>query len=347
MTPRSTRSPLVEQTDLLLVAALAVAAAGAVVGGVHDEPLRVALAAPLVLLAPGYALVAVVFPESARPVETGGADAPNVGSLGARLHDRSGLTGVERFALSVAASAALAALVAFVESFVVGVYAAPFALALAGFTVCAAVLAVARRRALPPSLRSGVDPVTRLRLVHARHFAFDPSTGRAGVPFEATSRRDVLVNLVLVGSVVVFLAGVGAAAVIPQGQAYTEFYTVANGSGGNASLVGAAATGPADRTLVVANHEGHAVDYTVVETRQRVVNGTVTGSRVVSTTSRTVAANGTWTRPVALGGVRGGPNVRLRFALYKGNASGSPDLTLRLWYRGNAGRRGDLAPVSA
>lgn len=296
-------------TDLVVTATLALVGIGGFLALGPSFPALV-LALPLLIVLPGYALVALLYPRNA---------------------EASSMGVVPRFALAIALSAAIAPIVAVGANFVTGIYARPVLATIAAITLVTTVFAAIRRLRVPTEARVSMSPGRRLGSWTTRYFGGTTNL-HARTPLEARRGRDVFLNLVVLAAILVFAASVGIAAVIPQKDAYSEAY-LATTNNGNLSLVESPASmTSAQRNTLVAvidNHEGHSQKYTV-EVRSQVVNsqGAVQKESVVKTESKTVPAGGEWRMSVPPT-----PNGnRIAVNVYKGdrNAQNKPDFHLTL-----------------
>ncbi|WP_135828654.1 DUF1616 domain-containing protein [Halorussus halobius] len=339
--------------DLAVVVGLVVATALAVVlPGVRDSMVRVALGAVFVLVAPGYALTAALFPEAKRsrasdsgPGEAGpegesnseggarresGATAPassdssspDASGLGFRsLGGRGTVTLPERALFSVALSVVVVPLVALVVNFTpwdVGL--ASLAVSLGALTLAAVAVAAVRRRRVPADERFRVP--AREWADAARSELLDPA-----------SRADAVLDGVLVAAVVVAVAGGAYAVAGPQqGQSFTEFYVLGENETGDLVADDYPETlGPGENATVVVgidNHEGQSTAYEVVVRLQRVTveggNATVAESRRVDRFRETVGANETVERRHAVRPETTGDRLRLQYLLYRDDVPAEP-----------------------
>lgn len=317
--------------DLAAVAALALASAGAVaVPVVRDSPLRVVLGLLLVVVLPGYAVVAALFPERgpARGGDTasgGDADDPTPPTPGRdrRLLRDDGVDGVERVALSVGVSVAVVPLVGLaLAASPWGLRTGPVVAAVGGLTLVATAVAARRRRALPPADRFAVPYREWWAAMRSALLAPD-------------SRADLALNVVLAASVLAAAASVGFAVAVPRsGQGFTELYLLAEDDSGALVADGYPTEfvrgEPRSLVVGVENHEGEPVSYTLVVLvqRVRVENGsaTVVAEREVTSFSPRVAANGTWRRSHDVAPAMVGADLRLSYLLYEGTPPADPSV---------------------
>lgn len=279
-------------TDVL-VAAAAVAAFAPVV---RDTPVRITVAVPFVLFAPGYALVSALFPE-APGEEPGGS--PGLGTAA-------------RVVVSVAASAVVVPALGFVLTATPnGFSLVGFFLVVGAFTVAGTVVAAVRRRRLPPESRYTVayrPPVARLQA----------ELGGAGPHWT--------LQIALAVTVLLAVSSAAYAVFVPsQSNGFTEFY-VSNGTGEHS--VGEYPTELVyDRstrlTAAVANRERQPMAYSLVVQLQRVrIEGNrtvVLERRELARTTRRVSPGRTWQfRPTVTPTLRAEDRqLRLVYLLYR------------------------------
>jgi uncharacterized membrane protein len=263
---------------------------------VRETPLRTVVALPVLLLVPGWVVVAAVFPAAGGPGDA----------------RRSGIDGLERVALAVAVS------IPVLTGIGLALALAPIQLGLA--TVLPALnlvvllgvaLAVRRRRALPESQRFHV-PVRRWF-----------RDRRAAMRSAERTRRETLLTALLGISVLVALAGVTYAVAAPyQGETYTEFYLLTEN--GTQGLVAAdypyngTVGEPTAITVGIENHEGERTNYTVTAQLQRLGNQT---STVVELDRFDVDIdhNETWHGSRTFEPTVSGDDIRLVYLLYRGS----------------------------
>lgn len=305
--------------DLLVVAVATLAAAVAIlVGGVAWRPLRIALALPVLLFWPGYAIVSAAFPEA--------ADRGRELTLG----------GLERLVLSMTVSIAVVPIVAYVLNFTpFGIRLRPLLVAVTGVTVGFVLVAFARRARLSAEDRFEIRWGASLGAVGTY---FTPRRDRlnpAG-PFEARTDRQVLFNVLLVASVAVLLLSVGYAAVSsPDEDAqFTEFYLLAENETGD--LVADHDTFPTEITggetvhVAIENHEGETRTYTTVVLLQSVAADgdelQVQEEDELDRFETTVEPDETEITPYEIQPTMSGEEMRVTFLLYVGEAPDDPSI---------------------
>jgi uncharacterized membrane protein len=311
--------------DLVAVSVLAWVGAGAVVHpATAGTPVAVALGLPVVLLWPGYAVVAGLYPER--------------DALGGGIEGAAG--GFERLVLSVGLSLAASPLVALATNYTLwGVRPTPVFVGLAGVTSLAAVAAALRRRQLPSDRRY------RPRLGRA--------VGRAASAAIPERPLEGLFVGVVVVAVLVSVASVGYLAVTPRhGETFTEFYLLTEDATGEyvASDYPTSFVQGESKPLVVGvtNREHRPVTYTVVVELQRVEtpvgtgnatagtaevgNGSEAGARVVEETELRrfedvrLEQGQQWRRRHEVAPNRTGRDLRLTYLLYRDEVPADPTI---------------------
>ncbi|WP_336003509.1 DUF1616 domain-containing protein [Halorientalis halophila] len=281
------------------------------------------LGGAFLFFAPGYVLVAALFPGSARGTGSG--------------RTAFTLTFPERVAVSFGASLTLLPLLALVVAVVGPLSTGRVVGVVAGFAVLTALVATVRRLRLPAERRYSVPTGQWL------------SRGRAFLT--GGSALTTAINLCLAISV---LAGLGMGAyafATPQpGPEYSELALVTdNGSAGYVSgdyPTNLTRGQPAQLTVSVENQYREPVEYTVVSELQQVQTFDER-IRVVSETeqhrfSRTIEPGQTWYQPHRIRPQQAGTDQRLVYYLYRGDApadanGSSADRTVQLWVNVSTG----------
>lgn len=287
--------------DLTAVAALVVAyAAVAALGWVGTLP-GIVLGVAYVLVAPGYALVAALFPEAD---EAGGLGKLRLPSAGLPL----------RAVLGVGASMVVVPLLGVALNLSpVGMGPLPLVGAVGAFALGFAAVAAVRRRRLPADRRYGVG-----------------SLSVAGAwPFAVESRTDDLLRLALVTCIGVGLAaGAYAVAVPAPNESFTEFGLLAQNESGElraADYPRQFETGQArDVFVLVGNREGHRQSYGLVVRLQRVGDDRIRTVERLSTRRFAVAAGQSTVERVSVQPTTAGENLRVQFLLYRGDPPEDP-----------------------
>lgn len=313
--------------DLVAIITVTVALAVAVV---VPQFVPTAVRLPLVLLftclVPGYAIVAALFPERTRP-EGSATLSDETSALDA---SESKLTGIERGLLAVACSLVVVPAIGYLLNFTPwGVRMIPTLVATSALTILMTGVAAVRRLALPPDDRFVLRVQSQL------------SAGFDG--WHHGTATSYAVNAILLVAVVAFAVSAGYAVTDPAtGEQYSELLLLTADGEEFAEGNLTSGSGNTDRQSVkiaVRNHEGRAVDYTVLAVEQ-----TVTGAgenRSVITQARverfdpTVQNGETWTANTTLPEA-GSENTRLVWLLYAGDAPstatiGSADEYVYLW----------------
>lgn len=248
-------------TDLAALAGFVlVASVLLTVVDVASPVVRVAVGVPFLFLAPGYAIVSVLFPRKPgdeRATET----LPIVGQTGA-------VTETERAALAFGLSFAILPLLG------LGIAAAggEFTTSTVVWTVTVAVLigavlAALRRTRVSPHERYQFELGRKLEAIRTAILGTRSSTATA-------------VNVLLVVSMLVALTSVGYALAAPQsGEQYTDLRLLTEGDDGEyvaGDLPGEVEPGESiPLTIAVENQEGESMEYTVVVQEQWVSDGQV------------------------------------------------------------------------
>jgi uncharacterized membrane protein len=292
------------------VAAGYVVAVTAVLALVGDLPTAVAvpLALPVLLFAPGYAVVTAISPARAAPA---GAEGPGDRLGVRRRHD--GLSRLERLTLSVVASVAVVPLVALVLDFVVGVALVPVLAGVSAVTVVSALVAAHRRGSATAKLAGT---------------AGGPATDRsllAGVPTDG-------ITLGCAAIAVLMLVGSATMAVTGDRAAETEFYLVTETADGEYEASGyttdLADGETAEYTLGIEQHSAQPQEYTVVAQLQARsgtgANATVESREELDRFSTTVRPDNATMETSTVTPTTTGDRT-LAFLLYEGEAPAEPD----------------------
>ena len=215
-------------SDLLLVAGLVILTDIFVLVPVLSESLiRTALGLPLLLFLPGYALIAMLFPE------------------------KSGLEGMERIALSIAMSVSVVPLIGLALGQTSwGINEIPLTTSFSGFTLAMLLIAYIRRSRLPAD---------RAFEVSFRTLAFNLISGAEPRSKTEKSLRIILALFFLI------LIGTGAYVVlVPQEKnPYTEFYILGTNGMANNYTTQYIQGESGNYTIGIANHEYKTMNYTM------------------------------------------------------------------------------------
>lgn len=290
--------------DLLVIGSWTLCAAVIVTSGTLEVvPFRLLLVVPVVLFAPGYALISALFPRRRDDADAGPIS----------------LDGLERAVLSVVVSIGLVPLVAFVVNYTpYGLTMRPIFLVLTGLTVALGLVAFARRLRLPAERRFGVAPLGSLRRLTTAYTGVGDGTDTR--PLSPTTGAQQLLNVLLVVSLLVLAASVGYALVTPPGddEGFTEAYLLTKSGGEFTSEhLPKQYTAGQPQTLYVAlgNHEGETTQYSVVATLD---------GNPIDQFSTSVPRGETKRVERRITPQRQGDSLRLQFLVYKGDAPSNP-----------------------
>lgn len=270
-------------------------------------PLRAVLGTLLVVFLPGYALLAILFPER-HAAAAGSASSLRALLLGAAGGESRAPTAPTRVALSVALSIALVPLVGLATAGLLGGFrpglVAQVVLALTAVGVGGGGL----RRAARPRERRFVVPTQPL----GRRFSL--------------STPDSALNVFVVASMVVALLALGFAFVVPaQGPGPTAVSLATGADGGDPT---AADYAEADRVVLrVENHGSTTVTYSVVVERQAVAaDGDVVEERELVRSDRTVGPDETWRLDSEVPDGTTDGTARVVYLVYEGEPPVDPTL---------------------
>ncbi len=280
-------------SDLLLVAVLVILTdIFVLVPVLSGSFIRTALGLPLLLFLPGYALIAMLFPE------------------------KSGLEGMERIALSVAMSISVVPLIGLALSYTPwGIKEVPLLTSFSAFTLLMLVAAYVRRSYLPAD---------RTFEVPFRVLALTLISGVMGNPESKTEKN---LRIILALSFLI-LIGTGAYAIlVPQEkEPFTEFYILGtNGMANNYTteyIQGESGT----YIIGIANNEHRTVDYTMevrLENKLLPLPENLQHIRL--------AHNTTLEEPLEITPSVEGENMKLEFLLFNETEKNVPYKDLCLW----------------
>ena len=341
-------TPTVRSTlDVACIVLYAIGATAAILWLDPATPVRIVLGVPLLLFVPGYALIAGLYPQRHM-----GASVSRESPISRPKETSDGLSIVGRLSLSVAASLAVVPTIAFVLNFAAGGIALrPVLLATSAITAALGLLAVVNRHRLPPDGRFRVAPRARVAGAYNRYVRSE-ADGLSGVaPFESSSRRETVLNALLVVSVLALLGSVAVAVTVPdRGQSFTEFYLVSeNESGEFVAASPAAVEAGAAVYPTIANEEGEELEYTVVatvETVEREGGETrVVERRELDRFTASVPDGETARLRHDVDAAATGPDRRLTYLLYVGDPPSDPSRenayrTVHVWTTAEAGADG-------
>ncbi len=287
---------------------------------VTDSPIRPLLALPFILFAPGYTLIAVLFPQNVAAAVNEPMTEDR--SITERIHPRfeNGIDGLERIALSLGTSIAIVPLIGLILSVSPwGIRLLPVLFSVGGFTILMAIVGGVRRWELPEEARFSVP----FRQVGA--------SIRAEL-FESETRTEMVVNILLVICFLVAAASVTYAVVVPANQENsTEFYLLTkNESGFVARDYPTNFTAGESKPVYVGlqNHEHQRENYTIIVLLQRVRttnhSTTIQREREVARFHASVESNGKWQTKHSLRPKMTGSRLRVQYLLYKGPLPANP-----------------------
>lgn len=296
--------------DLLVVLAWTAFALAALLSGLPPGRLRTVIALPLVVLFPGYALLAFLYPE--RPGATAGTE----GDVG------TGITSVERLALSVVTSLAIVPMIAFVINYSsYSLRLRPLAVAVGAVTIGLTVFAFASRLGQPTERRYHVPAFAWLGGVASDFLSRGRRDLRDAPPLKPTTGTQRFLNLIFVVSLLALVATAGYAAVTPPAndEPFTEFYLVTQDDEGQytaENLPSDFSQGEGQQLAVaIGNHEGQEVPYTVVVQLE---------GEEIDRFSTSVRAGRTKYVTRSVTPTSSGDQLKLSFLLYRGDVPGSP-----------------------
>jgi len=305
--------------DAVAVLGFVVVANGVFLAPVGSIVLRALVGLPFLFFLPGYAIVAALFPERNSLKVTRLTGDVTGGEIQSPQQERD-VDWRARAALAFGTSVAVLPIFA-------------LALSLAGLSYRLTVVAPALSAVGLTGMAVAV--VQRTRLPERRRFRIPyrewTETARRGL-FGRESPLDAGINIALALVVVVSMAGIGFAVVVPNGGAsYTSVSLLtANESG---DLVTGDYPGTLDGSgsnfvLSVENEQGHPVTYEAVGELQRVrTDGSglrVLTSREVLRTGATVKPGSMWQASHTVRPELSGEDLRLVYYLYRGEAPDDP-----------------------
>ncbi|MBX0294041.1 DUF1616 domain-containing protein [Haloarcula nitratireducens] len=308
MSVTETARRLVESTldvvpvDLVVLVAYVAFATAAVAGDVGGDVGLFVVGSILVFFAPGYAVVAALFPGRARNRDAGDQ---STGLSLSSAHD--GLLPQERLALAFGVSVTL------IPLFAVALGAA--GVLLTTESVLAAVWAI---------VGAGVVVGGARRLLLPSRERFDPLTVARQPRNQGVFAGDAVTNVLTVCLCLAVVAALGSATVALAGPQQSMSYTSASlltksGDGGLGGYPTNVTQGQPQQLVVeVTNHHQTAANYTVVSKIQRVDGGTVLASNDLLTQSRRVGVNETWTYDHTVSPSMAGQDLRLVYYVVRG-----------------------------
>lgn len=295
--------------DLALVATLTVALAAVLLAVPLPEPIRIAVALPVLLFAPGYALVTALMPATLHRAASDRDD----GVLGLS-EPADGVTPLERVTLAVAVSIAVVPMVTYAVNLAVPISLSPVLAGIVLVTVLASLVGIARRYGQGEAAPAPIGPTSAAR----RGPATPSQSGRWSGPNA--------LPLLALGAALVLVVTSGAYALTTGSQdaANTEFYLV------NETADGEYVAGGYPQSLTegqayeygfgIENHATESQPYTVVA----VLDGESTEATELERFSTTVGANETVFEAREITPTETGDDLTLAFLLYEGDAPDDP-----------------------
>jgi uncharacterized membrane protein len=308
--PRLVRRPPADLTAAFVATVLVNGTAFVPV--VRGTALRVPIGLAFVLFVPGYVVVAALFPERGRSDERALPGTERSRSWWGRID------GVDRIALSVALSVTIVPAVGYATSIALQEYRLePALVAVSIVTVITTAIAARRRSAVPSDERFQVP--YRDWLVTVRTTILEPDT-----------RREAVLNVALIGSVLLAVGSVGyAAAVLPQDKEFSAIYVLSEGEEETDPVALELVPGESQEIVVgVENEEERTVEYTVVVVEQMLnSSGDVTEQRELDRFEAQVDHGKTWRRAHDLEPTASGEDVRIGWLLYVDDEPDNPSTT--------------------
>ncbi|WP_306054408.1 DUF1616 domain-containing protein [Natronococcus wangiae] len=303
--------------------ALVIAVTGLATFGLFTDvsgPVRILLGIPLLLFLPGYALVAVFYPDQSDG-EYQAFDDEKTARRGPLLSS-GGLESIERFVLSIVASVAIVPAVTLVTSATPwGITVRPVLAGIALVTILLSLLAIVQRYRCPPERRFSLSPSGSSLLFSADRDSF----GRS-------APSPTLYNAIFLVALLALLATAGfAVANPPEHDGYTEFYIETEEVDGDTEVMyndSLSAGESQSVTAYITNEEHEERSYTTVAALQQVSyeddGVTVHEQDVLATESATVANGETHEQTLEIEPTMTGEDLRLVLYLYEGEPPEEP-----------------------
>ena len=231
--------------------------------GVNESFIRVVFTIPVILFIPGYVLIAALFPKKYEKKESSDTAADSCSKASSDTSDaaassqkkRSGISGIERFALSVGLSIAIVPLIGLALNYTsFGIRLDPILISLTAFTVIMIIVTLFRRAALPKEERFSVPFGKIVPAVKEELF---PKDGKQ-------KKLDKALSIILI--VAIIAAVVTAVFVIAypkDGEKFTEFYVLGKDKMADNYPDTFAAGSEQFVWVGIGNHEYSDVTYTV------------------------------------------------------------------------------------
>ncbi len=279
--------------DLKLIIGLAIAALISIyVPAIEGTALRIVLALVMIIIAPGYSLISMLFPGKA-DIDT-----------------------LERLALSLGMSVIIAPLIGLGLNFTEwGIRMDPIAVCLSAFSI--ATVLIANKRRLDMSAETRFSPAIVKAVKNMFRDAF-PKNAKI---------TDKMLTAVLLLSMILSVSVIAYVIVFPQyGEKFTEFYILGpNGRAENYTT--SYHLGDSGKFIIgVTNHELQDESYNVLV--QLIGNGR---TKTLYTDNITLADNQTLEKAAQIQPDMIGTNMELQFLLYKDGNMSSPYRECHVW----------------
>lgn len=291
---------------------------------INETVIRAVLGVPFIIFLPGYATVAVLFPEAGENPKEDGRNGDGHQQYKSKL--RGGINGIERAALSLGLSVAISSLLIILLNMTPwGIQLVPVLVAIGGFTLITAAVAVRRRQNLNPN--------DQFRVPFQSYIA----TIRAGL-FKPDTTTDAFLNGLVIVSLLLATVSIGYAFTAPwEGDSFSELYVLTETSDGELVTDGYPREfqqGEAQPIVIgVKNYEYERTKYTIRIAIQEVEftgpNETqirVNNAEELGRFQTTVDHNQTDHEKVQLRPTVAGEHLRITFLLYRGSVPSEPSL---------------------
>ena len=270
---------------------------------ISESPLRTVITGVFLFMIPGYATIAVLFPESETKTKTKTVETTRIDSF-------------ERIVLSIPLSLIIVATIGLILSFSpLGFTLGSVLLTLCLVTMISLITAHLRRRAIgEEAAYTPTVEITSLMTVFSDRIDASSSYQSASV----------ITAIILIFTVT---AGVGCLLATPgQGEAYTELYVL--NTSGDEYPQNMAVNEPERLRIGISNHEHHSVQYTLISELQRVntSNGQrrITERQQLGEYSLSINSNQTWEREDRFRPRLQGERLRLIYYLYQSSPPQTP-----------------------
>jgi uncharacterized membrane protein len=280
-------------SDLLFVAGLVILTDIFVLIPLLNESfIRTVLSLSLVIFLPGYALIAMLFPE------------------------KTGLESMERFALSIGLSVAIVSLIGFGLNFTSwGIKEVPLLASLSLFTLLFSGLAYVRRRRLTEDSAFGIS---------FRDSAFNVIKWTLGKP---ESKTEGVLRTFMVISFLILIGTFGYVTFVPhESEPYTAFYVLGPQKMAENYTTEYVSGGSGTYIIGIRNNEYRTMNYTMevkLENQSLPLPASLQNIRL--------AHNTTLEEPLVITPSIEGNNMKLEFLLFNETEKNMPYQDLRLW----------------